>query len=186
MFEPIAPASASPLVMGIRSAGDPATLAPRVREIAAAIDPGLRLGTVQPLDDIVWTYDAQLLAASGGITGVVSLGLFLSAAGIFSLMSVSVARRTREIALRAALGATRGRVVAGVFTRALILIGSGILVGDAVIALFAIASREVSLGYVVTQLLFNSSVMLTVGLLGCVEPVRRALRINPAEALKET
>ncbi len=186
MFEPVSPASASPLVMGIRSAGDPAALAPRVREIVAAIDPGLRLGSVEPLDRIVWSYDAQLLAASGGITGVVSLGLFLSAAGIFSLMSVSVARRTREIALRAALGATRGRVLASVFTRALILIGSGILVGDAVIAVFAIASGEVSLGYVVTELLFNSSVMLTVGLLGCVEPVRRALRINPAEALKET
>ena len=59
-----------------------------------------------------------MLVGAGAIAAVVGLGLFLSAAGIFSLMSVSVARRTREIGLRAALGASPARLLAGVFSRA--------------------------------------------------------------------
>ena len=69
------------------------------------------------------------------------MGLFLSAAGIFSLMSVSVARRTREIGLRVALGASRGRVLAGIFSRALLLIGSGIVAGNAVVVILLFRDR---------------------------------------------
>jgi hypothetical protein len=187
VYHAASPATASPLVMGVRLAGDSSALAPRVREIAAAVDPGMRLASVQPLDEVVWSYDSQDLAVSGGIAGVVSLGLFLSAAGIFSLMSVSVARRTREIGLRAALGASRGRLLAGIFWRALVLIGSGIAAGNSVVVilLLAIVSEDVSFGFVARELLITSTVMLAVGLLGCVEPARRALRINPTEALKE-
>jgi putative ABC transport system permease protein len=121
------------------------------------------------------------------MVGVVSLGLFLSAAGIFSLMSVSVARRTREIGLRVALGASPGRVLAGIFSRALALIGSGILAGNSVLVLlFGLIREDVSVGFIAGVVLITSMTMLTVGLLGCVGPARRALRINPTEALKET
>jgi putative ABC transport system permease protein len=185
LYHVASPATASPLVMGIRLASDPSALAPRVREMAAAVDPNVRLGAVQPLDDAVWSYDAQQLAVSGGIAGVVSLGLFLSAAGIFSLMSVSVSRRTREIGLRAALGASRGRMLAEIFSRALGLIGSGIVAGSFVIVLLAMGLEDVRVGWLAREVLITSTVMLTVGLLGCVGPARRALRINPTEALKE-
>jgi putative ABC transport system permease protein len=187
VFHPASPATASPLMMSVRLAGDPSALAPRVREIAAAVDPEIRLGTIQPLDEVVWSYDAAMLGASGGIAGVVSLGLFLSTAGIFSLMSVSVARRRREIGLRVALGASPGRVIVGLLSRALALIGGGIAAGSAVLILFVILvdADDVTVGFVVRELLITSWVMLIVGLLGCVEPTRRALRINPTEALKE-
>jgi putative ABC transport system permease protein len=186
VYHAASPATASPLVMGVRLASDPSALAPRVRDIAAAIDPNLRLGAVRPLDEVVWSDDARQLAVSGGIAGVVSLGLFLSAAGIFSLMSVSVSRRTREIGLRAALGASRGRVLAEILARALGLIGSGLVAGNAVLVLLAMALVEdVSVWWLARGLVITSTVVLTVGLLGCVEPARRALRINPTEALKE-
>ncbi|MGH9199781.1 MAG: FtsX-like permease family protein, partial [Vicinamibacterales bacterium] len=187
VYRAASPATASPLMMGVRLAGDSSALVPRVREIAAAVDPSVRLATVQPLDEVVWSRDAQSLAVSGGIVGVVSLGLFLSAAGIFSLMSVSVARRTREIGLRVALGASPGRVLAGILSRALVLIGSGIVAGNAVVVilLFGLISEDVSVGFVARVLLITSMTMLTVGLLGCVAPARRALRINPTQALKE-
>ena len=74
----------------------------------------------------LWRIDVPQMVMAGAIATVVGLGLFLSAAGIFSLMSVSVARRTREIGLRAALGATPARLLGGIFSRALILIGTGI------------------------------------------------------------
>ena len=73
------------------------------------------------------------MVVAGALAAVVVLGLFLSAAGIFSLMSVSVARRTREIGLRAALGAHLARLLGGIFTRALVLVGSGIAAGNAVL-----------------------------------------------------
>ena len=183
VFTAASPGSARPLVMGVRTTGDPAALLPRVRAIAAALDAGLRLDTVQPLEDIVWSEDAPVLAISGGIVAVVALGLFLSAAGIFSLMSVSVARRTREIGLRSALGASQTRLLAGIFSRAAVLVGSGVAAGN--LGLFALGQIGLDNLDGGTALISTSAVMLIVGLLACVEPARRALRIQPTDALKE-
>jgi len=166
-------------------AGDPAALAPRVWDIAISLDPALRLDEVRLLDEHARRVDVPNLILAGAIAAVVSLGLFLSSAGIFSLMSVSVARRTREIGLRAALGASPARLLVGLFSRALVLIGSGIAAGNLVLLLFVTLGTDVDLADVADALLITSAVMLTVGLLACVEPARRALRINPTEALKE-
>jgi ABC-type antimicrobial peptide transport system permease subunit len=100
-------------------------------------------------------------------------------------MSVSIARRRREIGVRAALGASRARLIAGIFSRALILVGSGVIAGNAVIVFVVALSDEAGIADVAGALLVTSAVMLTVGLLACVEPARRALRIEPSEALKE-
>jgi ABC-type antimicrobial peptide transport system permease subunit len=156
-----------------------------LRAIAAGLDPGLRLDDVRSLDDLVWRVDVPQMIGAGGIATVVLLGLFLSAAGIFSLMSVSVARRTREIGLRAALGASQSRLLAGIFSRALVLIGSGIAAGNFVLLLFVSIEPEVELADVADALVVTSVLMLIVGLLACVEPARRALRIQPTDALKE-
>lgn len=187
VYHPVSVASVSPLVMGIRLSGDPSALGQRLRDVAADVDPGLRLTSVQPLDAVVWAHDAPQLLASGGITGVVSLGLLLSAAGIFSLVSVSVVRRTREIGLRSALGATPARLLRSVLAHALVLIGSGIAAGNVILVLLValIDAEDVSVGYVASELVITSMVMLVVGLLGCIVPARRALRVNPTEALKQ-
>jgi ABC-type antimicrobial peptide transport system permease subunit len=105
--------------------------------------------------------------------------LLLSATGIHSLMAFTVARRTREIGIRAALGAGQGRIVAGIFSRAFLQIGAGILVGSGLAALFGLGSTRA-----VLLLLAADGVMLVVGLLACAVPVRRALRIDPTEALR--
>ena len=169
LYRAVSAATVLPRVMGVRTTGDPASLAPRLRSLAMELDPGLRVDELRTLDDSVWRVDVPNLVMAGAIASVVALGLFLSAAGIFSLMSVSVARRTREIGLRTALGATQGRLLAGIFSRALVLIGSGVVIGNSVAG----------------ALLTTSVVMLAVGLLACVEPARRALRIHPTDALKE-
>ena len=185
VYRAVSPGTASPLVMGVRAGGDPAALIPRLRAIAQDLDLSLRVDQVSPLDDLAWRQDVPGMVLSGAIATVVALGMFLSAAGIFSLMSVSVSRRTREIGLRAALGATQSRLLVGVFARAAVLIGSGIAAGNAVLILIVSLSDEIALNSIWGALLSTSAVMLTVGLLACVEPARRALRIQPTDALKE-
>jgi ABC-type antimicrobial peptide transport system permease subunit len=94
-------------------------------------------------------------------------------------MSFTVARRTREIGIRTALGARPGRIVAGIFSRAFLQIGAGVLVGSGLAALMGLGSmREVLL------LLGADGIMLLVGLTACAVPVRRALRVDPTEALR--
>ena len=119
------------------------------------------------------------------------LVLFLSALCIFSLMSISVSRRTREIGLRAALGATPRQLLGRILARALTLMGSGIAAGGALLML-ALALGQGPSGRPAEDVpLFawylgmTSAVMLAACLLACIGPARRALTINPIEALRE-
>lgn len=186
LFHAASPATASPLVVGVRVAGDPHAIAPRVRAIAAALDPGLRLSDLRSLEDLTWNQDVPMMVGAGAVLTIVSLGLLLSAAGIYALVSVSVARRTKEIGLRAALGATRSMLLGGVLYRAVVLIGSGVLVGNAVLLFIITLSPEVDVAAFAPALIGTSVLMLGVGLLACVEPALRALRIQPTDALKES
>jgi hypothetical protein len=185
IFHAASPTSVYPLVMGVRIAADPAALAPRVRALAAGLDADLRLDDIRSLDDHAWRVDMPNVLVASTIAIIVSLGLFLSAAGIFALMSVSVARRTREIGLRAALGASPVRVLRGIFSRAFVLIGGGVAAGNSVLLLFVALENQLTLADVWGALATTSAVMMTVGLLACVEPAWRALRIDPTSALKE-
>ena len=76
------------------------------------------------------------------------------------------------------------RLLARVLSHAMILIGTGIAAGNLVLLLFVATSDEVDVADVRNALLFTSSV-IAVGLLACIEPARRALRIQPTDALKE-
>ncbi len=78
-----------------------------------------------------------------------------------------------------------GAPAGGVFLRAVVLVGSGVAAGNLVLVLFVTLSTEVDLADVADALLTTSGVMLSVGLLACAEPARRALRIEPIAALKE-
>jgi ABC-type antimicrobial peptide transport system permease subunit len=185
VFHASRPAALSSTVMAVKVNGDPAAFASRVRELAWDVDARLRIEELRRLDDWIGRIDLPALIAVGAIITIVAIGLCLSAAAIFSLMSVTVARRTREIGLRAALGASNSRLLAGVFARAALLVGSGIAAGNLFIALVVLMDGDVTLSFVAGHLFRTSAVMLTVGLLACVQPARRALRIDPATALRD-
>jgi ABC-type antimicrobial peptide transport system permease subunit len=90
-----------------------------------------------------------------------------------------VTRRTREIGVRIALGASARRIVAGIFSRAFLQISAGVLAGSALSAIGGLASRREVL------LLFGAdAIMLVAGLAACAVPLRRALSVNPTEALR--
>ena len=155
------------------------SLAPRLRAIAAEVDPTIRLTDVKGLAD-AGGGEAQANWALTAVAWLISfIVLLLSATGIHSLMSFTVSRRTREIGIRVALGARPGRVVRSIFSRAFIQIGAGIVAGSVLAALLGIRdTRSVLL------LLGADVVMLIVGLTACAVPLRRALRIDPTEALR--
>ena len=105
--------------------------------------------------------------------------LMLSATGIHALMSFTVSRRTREVGIRIALGAHPRRIIAEVFRGAFLQIGAGVLIGSALAALGGLSSaREVLL------LLAADGIMLFAGMVACALPIRRALSIDPTEALR--
>ena len=178
MYRPQLPTPGADVSIAVR-VRDPDAFALRLRSVAAAVDPMIRLTDVQPLGQVGGgeaTINWTLTAVAWLISFIV---LLLSATGIHSLMSFTVARRTREIGIRAALGAPPGRIVAGIFSRAFLQIGAGVLAGSGLAALLGLGStREVLL------LLAADVVMLVVGLTASALPLRRALRIDPTEALR--
>jgi predicted permease len=158
---------------------DPEAFAPRLRAIAADVSPLITLRDVQPLADAGGSEARINWALTSVVWLVGAIVLLLSATGIHALTAFTVARRTREIGIRAALGARPGNLMAKVFSRAMLQIGSGVLAGSALVALWGIDSaREAGI------LLATIGIMLTAGLLACAVPLRRALRIQPTEALR--
>jgi len=194
VYLPTALGSADPLHMMVHTRGDPMALAPRVREITAAVDPTLRLSELQRVDQVkdgfvwfirLWLRVTVLLTA---------IALLLSLAGIYAVLSFTVARRTREIGVRIALGASRRRLVAGIFRRPLTQVGVGVVAGGVLIVLAAVlmAGGDGGLGRVeggfspanLALLAAYVAFMLAVCLLACVVPTRRALRVEPTDALR--
>ena len=156
--------------------GNPMSLAPQVRDAATAVDPSLRLVGVQRVNeannDIRWVMGLWLR-----ITVVLSsVALVLSLAGIYAVLSFTVARRTREIGVRVALGASRQRVLVATFRRPLLQVALGIVVGTAIVFTMASMIRYTELPGSESDLTLRAMamiiaygiVMLGVCLLGCV------------------
>ena len=126
------------------------------------------------------------MAVGGVIFGSVLLvALVFSAAGLYALMAVAVARRTREIGMPfIALGATPRHVLRSVFARAGRQLGGGIIAGNSIILLLAWRADSLTADLLVSSLI-TSVIMAAVGVLACAAPARRALRIQPTEALRQ-
>jgi putative ABC transport system permease protein len=178
MYRPRAPAPGTRLSLAVR-VPDPEAFAPRLRALAAEVDPTIRLTDVQPLTT-VGGGEARANWALTYVAWLVSLVvLVLSATGIHALMSFTVSRRTREIGIRVALGAHPRSIVASIFARALLQVTAGIVAGSALAVLIGLGSvRQVML------LLAAIGVMLLVGFIASALPLRRALSIQPTQALK--
>ena len=191
VFRAASAGAVSPLVMSVRMRGNPATLAARLPIIAAAFDARLLVQDSLPMEEWVRQRNEHLIVMVGAQVAVTILVLFLSALGIFSLVSISVSRRTREIGLRAALGATPRQVLARILSRALTLMGSGIAAGAALLMGSLAAGAGPSgrpaedMPLFAAYLGVTSAVMLAACLFACIAPARRALRINPTDALRE-
>lgn len=181
LYHSLAPNGASSVHVAMRVGPAPESFAPRLCSIAAAVDPTLRLYDLLPLDEIGSAEQVQYTFFASAFAFAAFIALLLSAVGIYSLVSFTVSQRTREIGIRAALGADPRRIVTTIFSLALAQIGLGVLAGSLVAALLGYQSVRGEIGL----LLAVAALMTLVGLVACGVPARRALRIQPTEALKE-
>jgi putative ABC transport system permease protein len=185
MYRAVSVAELDPVVVAVRVAGDAAPLAPRVATLVRQVDPGLQLRDVMTLHEIIARRQTPRVVATLVFGIVLLMALTFSAAGLYALMAVAVQRRTREIGIRIALGANPQRVLRTVFARAGRQLGGGIVAGNAVILFIAWRVGGGIDASIVIALVVMSVIMAAVGVLACAAPARRALRVQPTEALRQ-
>ena len=187
MFMPVSAADAR--FVAVRVNGDAASFAPQLRTIVTQVDPGLRLYDVLSLREVIRRADLPIIQGIMIGIGVVLLAIILSAASLYALMSVAVARRTREIGIRVAIGATPREILSSLFARAAAQVGAGIVTGNVILLLLlTFVFDEMQPGaipLVVLLMIIASAAMTFVGLAACMVPGMRALRVQPTVALKE-
>jgi ABC-type antimicrobial peptide transport system permease subunit len=126
--------------------------------------------------------------------GLTAVALLLSLSGIYAVLSYTVARRTREIGVRVALGASARGVITSIFRKPLTQVVLGVVAGTTLIALAAIGiqrttefsaiePRGLTAGEI-AMLIGYAILMVGVCMLACVVPTIRALRVQPTEALR--
>jgi predicted permease len=174
-------------VLMIRAKIPPSSVGPAARSALRRIDQNV-LTTVETMDDIRDRSVGSRRFTMMVLSAFASLGLVLAAIGIYGVLSYSVARRTREIGVRMALGAVRGRVVAMVLRDSLtpVVIGAGAgmvaaIVGARLIAalLYGVSATDpFTFGGVL-------AVLLAVAVVASAVPASRAARVDPIVALRE-
>jgi len=158
-----------------------------LRALLRSLNPNLPVLSAQTLDDSVGLgLTPQRIA--GSVTGGLGMvGLLLAAIGVYGVMAYSVARRTREIGIRVALGARPVDVVAMVLREGLSLTAIGCTIGLVIAAgisrvlagfLFGLPPSD-PITFVGVTVLFTMT-----ALVACYWPVRRATHIDPTEALR--
>ncbi|HEU4628405.1 MAG TPA: ABC transporter permease [Gemmatimonadaceae bacterium] len=187
IYQPFAADPAPYLKLVVRAAGDPAALAAGVRAAVRELDPDLPIDALTTMRQLMsesvtrQRFYATLLAVFA------AAALVMSAAGIYGVVSYTVTRRTREMGVRLALGATAGDVLRLVFGRAGLLAGAGLLLGGlgALAATRVLRSMLFEIAPTDPRVLGGVAALLAVVALAATWlPARRATRVDPVQALR--
>ena len=188
-YVPIAQNYQSLRALQLRTAGDPAALAPLVAREIHALDPDLPVYDVTTMERMIQGPNGFFLLRMGALFGgaLGLLGLALAMVGVYGVVSYAASQRTQEIGLRMALGASRAEIMRLVLGRGLVLVAVGLGVGLA---------AALSVSHLVANLLFSVSpvdpatfigvplVLGTMAIFASYVPAVRATRIDPAIALR--
>jgi ABC-type antimicrobial peptide transport system permease subunit len=176
-----------PSSLFVRVQGDPRPLLDTVRRELRNLDPGIRFAHVQLQQDLIdphlrsWKLGAIMFSLFGILAVVVAM------VGLYSVLAFNVARRTRELGVRSAMGATRGRLLNMVLRQALGVTGVGVVLGLTVALisagkmgslLFGTSPRDpvVMAGAVVA--------LIAVALAAGAIPAWAAAKVDPMKALR--
>ena len=175
------------MTLVVRADGDPLSQVGAITKVVRDIDPELPLADVRTMQDVVDLTTARQRTVAVLLTVFALLALVLAGVGVYGVMAYSVARRTQEIGVRMALGATPQSVFGMVLGQALRLVALGVVIGLAAAA---------GLTRLLETLLFETepldlwtfaataTVLIIVATLASYVPARRGTRIAPVEALR--
>ena len=176
-----------PQDLAIRAQGDPLQFAPAVRRIIAQAEPQLPVTNVRPLTEIVAGETASRRAQLVVLGGFAGIAFLLAAIGIHGLLAYAVSQRTQEIGVRMALGATGANILQLIVGDALILAILGILAGMAVAYGAGLELQSLLAGLSPKDPdAFSAGILLSLvmTIAGSFLPAMRALRVDPATALR--
>ncbi len=172
----------------LRTTGDPAAMIPEIERIIRNMTPTLPVFDVHTLRQGLYSINGllrfQIAATLAGIMG--TLGLILAIVGVYGVLSYVVSQKTNEIGIRIALGAQRSDILKMVYRQGLRIVGTGLAVGLA--ATFAVAHLMRS--FIVVSAtdpatyLGVSVILVAIALLACYIPARRAMHVDPMQALR--
>ncbi len=171
----------------MRTPLDPASLAPSVRKVLRDADPTTIVFGVSTLTELASRETAQS-RFTGWLMGIFAgTALLLAMIGIYGVMSYTVSRRTQEIGIRMALGASRSDVLGLVVSRGMWLIAAGLAAGIAAARALTTLMGSMLYGVTATDLVTfaaAAAALAAVAFVACVVPAARAMRIHPAIALR--
>jgi putative ABC transport system permease protein len=187
IYAPEAQMGFEEMALLVRTPLDPASIAPAIHGLVASLDPEVPVADVHQLTQIrdasISTDRFRTLLL--GAFGLLALGL--AAIGVFGVISYGVVQRTREIGIRIALGARSAEILRLVIGEGAVTVAGGIACG--LIAGAALSRVLVTLLYQVkpwdpATFVVIATVIAGVALGACILPARRALRVDPATALR--
>jgi putative ABC transport system permease protein len=187
VYLPLPQALSRTMTFVMATDGDPASLAPALRERVRALDPNLPINGLKTMEDVASVSVASrrgamlLLAVFGG------LALVLAAAGIHGVMSHLVALRTPEIGVRMTLGATPGNVMGLILREGTIQAVIGLAIGLTGGVLLMRTFQSMLFGVAPADPLTLSVVgvgLLATAIAACVIPARKAMRVDPVTAVR--
>jgi putative ABC transport system permease protein len=186
-YFPMRQAATGRMLVFLRTAGDPVTLAGAAQRAVWALDPNQAVASVRTVDEMLAQADANRRFTTLLLGIFATVALLLAAIGVYGVIAYATAQRTQEIGIRMALGADRGMVLRMILAGGVKIAAAGLILGMA---------GALAVTHVLSGLLFGISprdpltftlvpaLLLLVALAACWIPARRALRVEPVLALR--
>ncbi len=171
----------------VRTAGDPTALLPSVRSAVHAIDPELPVFAVRTMNEAIAASIVTQRSSATLIGGFSILALFLAALGLYGVLAYSVTRRTREIGIRIALGSPRVKICGLIVRQGMIMVALGILAGVAISIACGPLVRHFVYGVTPhdpAMIIGVATLLAAIATLACWLPARRAMNVDPIQALR--
>jgi putative ABC transport system permease protein len=187
IFRPLSQSSYSAATLVVSTQLPPVSLVGAVRAAIRDVNPHQAVFDVQTMNDVVMSSHADVNLALWLIGIFAGLAVLLAMAGIYGVISYSVAARRKEFAIRLALGADTARLLGLVSAQGGLLVGTGTLVGIG--SAFGLTRLLSALLYEVTPtdpLIFVTTTILLVGvaIVACLNPARQVVKVDPMTVLR--